>query len=111
MAFFLGLGLGLWFKKGLPELTYCRKQHRLRCPPLRTALPGNLFFCLIFASFQAVAYHMPFITHSWLFNEVLGFAPGIGIGWLWDGDWPCCSIFPRGDSRSIKIFRRDFVYG
>lgn len=25
MAFFLGLGLGLWFKKGLPELTYCRK--------------------------------------------------------------------------------------
>ena len=48
MAFFLGLGLGLWFKKGLPELTYCRKQHRLRCPPLRTALPVNLFFCLIF---------------------------------------------------------------
>ena len=45
--------------------------------------PTNLFFCLIFASFQAVAYHMPFITHSWLFNEVLGFAPGIGIGWLW----------------------------
>lgn len=83
MAFFLGLGLGLWFKKGLPELTYCRRQHRLRCPPLRTALPVNLFFCLIFASFQAVAYHMPFITHSWLFNEVLGFAPGIGMGWLW----------------------------
>ena len=51
--------------------------------PLRTALPVNLFFCLIFASFQAVAYHMPFITHSWLFNEVLGFAPGIGMGWLW----------------------------
>lgn len=82
-GFFLGLGLGLWFKKGLPELTYCRKQHSLRCPPLRTALPVNLFFCLIFASFQAVAYHMPFITHSWLFNEVLGFAPGIGMGWLW----------------------------
>lgn len=43
----------------------------------------HLLFCLLFASFQAMAYHLPFITHSWLFNEVLGFAPGIGVGWLW----------------------------
>ena len=58
MAFFLGLGLGLWFKKGLPELTYCHKQHRLHCPPFGMALPVHLLFCL-------------------------GFAPGIGVGWLW----------------------------
>ncbi len=83
MAFFLGLGIGLWFKKGLPELTYCHKQHRLHCPPFGMALPVHLLFCLLFASFQAMAYHLPFITHSWLFNEVLGFAPGIGVGWLW----------------------------
>lgn len=83
MAFFLGLGLGLWFKKGLPELTYCREDHLPHCPPFRTALPVNLLFCLLFAAFQAVVYHLPFITHSWLFNEVLGFAPGLGTGLLW----------------------------
>ena len=44
---------------------------------------GESLFLPDFRSFQAVAYHMPFITHSWLFNEVLGFAPGIGMGWLW----------------------------
>ena len=77
---------------------------------LRTALPVNLFFCLIFASFQAVAYHMPFITHSWLFNEV--WALRRASAWAGCGDGLAMLFdIPRGDSRSIKIFRRDFVYG
>ena len=83
MAFFLGLGLGLWFKQGLPELTYSRETHRLRCPPQRLALPVNIGFCLLFAAFQASVYHLPFLTHSWFFNEILGFAPGLATGLFW----------------------------
>ena len=83
MAFFLGLGLGLWFKAGLPELTYCRARHLLRCPPMPGALPFNILICLAFAAIQAGVYHFPFLMYSWLFNEVLGFVPGLFSGLLW----------------------------
>lgn len=83
MAFFLGLGLGLWFKAGLPELTYCRARHLLRCPPMPGALLFNILICLAFAAIQAGVYHFPFLMYSWLFNEVLGFVPGLFSGLLW----------------------------
>lgn len=59
-GFFLGLGLGLWFKAGLPELTYCRARHLLRCPPMPGALPFNILICLAFAAIQAGVYHFRF---------------------------------------------------
>ena len=61
MAFFLGLGLGLWFKTGLPELTYCQQRHLLRCPPMPRALLFNILLCLAFAAIQAGVYHFPFL--------------------------------------------------
>lgn len=83
MGFFLGMGIGLWVKKGLPELTYCRERRRLQCPPMKKVMPAYLIVCVVFASFQIVGYHFSFITHSWFFNEVLGFAPGLCTGLLW----------------------------
>ena len=61
MGFFLGMGIGLWVKKGLPELTYCRERRRLQCPPMKKAMPAYLIVCIVFASFQIVGYHFSFI--------------------------------------------------
>lgn len=83
MAFFLGLGMVLWLKKGLPVLHYEAKKRLLSCPPLRMALFFSFLFILLFSGIQAGIYHFPFLNHSWLFNEGLGFVPGVCLGYFW----------------------------
>lgn len=72
MGFFLGMGIGLWVKKGLPELTYCRERRRLQCPPMKKAMPAYLIICIVFASFQFVGYH-------WFIVLLESFW---GLGWI-----------------------------
>jgi hypothetical protein len=42
---------------------------------------------ILFGGIQTVIYFIPFLNHflnhSWLFNELVGFIPGIFIGGLW----------------------------
>lgn len=83
MAFFLGLGVVLWLKKGLPVLHYDQKAGKLICPPLRMASVFTVLFILLFGLIQAGIYRFPFLNHVWLFNEGLGFVPGFCLGYFW----------------------------
>lgn len=46
----------------------------------------HVFFLLsitvVLAGIQCLVFYMPLLVHSWLFNELLGFIPGLGIGFL-----------------------------
>ena len=41
-----------------------------------------LVITVVLSGIQCLVFYMPLLVHSWLFNELLGFIPGLGIGFL-----------------------------
>lgn len=83
LGFFIGLGVIFYFRSRLPAMEYCPEHLAVKVPSLRIApLCLSLFTCLAVGLQQGV-YYYPFVVHSWIFNELLGFIPGIFLGLIW----------------------------
>ncbi|WP_083615821.1 hypothetical protein [Megasphaera cerevisiae] len=83
LGFLIGLGVAAYFQCGELAVKHCPGKIRIRCPALKMAPLLLSIAVILFGGIQTVIYFIPFLNHSWLFNELVGFIPGIFIGGLW----------------------------
>ena len=70
--------------------------YMIQCPPLLLAPVILVAAVLLFGGIQFAAYVFPFFSQSWIFNEMIGFIPGIFLGFLW-GRIICMLIKAQSD--------------
>ncbi len=79
----LGLAVAVYCRKWFPTLQAFRDNSLIQCPKLLLAPAILLLAAVLFAGTQVAVYYFPFLTYFWWFNELLGFVPGVFLGWLW----------------------------
>lgn len=79
----VGLAVAAYCSRYFPDLQVHKHDSALQCPPLLLAPAAVFLAVLLFGGIQGAVYYIPFLTHFWLFNELLGFIPGVFLGILW----------------------------
>lgn len=79
----LGAGISVYFRRCFPQLRVLEDGYNIQCPPLLLAPVIWIAACVLFGGIQVISYMSPFLSQSWLFNEMIGFIPGIFLGFLW----------------------------
>lgn len=78
-----GAGMAVYLRRHFPLLHVLEDGCMIQCPPLALAPVIFVAAASLFGGIQGMAYISPFLSQSWLFNEMIGFIPGIFLGFLW----------------------------
>ena len=62
-----------------------------------------LGIAIVLAGIQCLVFYMPLLVHSWVFNELLGFIPGLGIGFLLGNLFAAFFLSVNQDTEEIVI--------
>lgn len=79
----IGAGIAVYCRRRFPVLVGRRDALWLQCPKFFWAPVILLLAVLLFWGIQGAVYYYPSLIRLWLFNELLGFIPGIFLEFLW----------------------------
>ena len=74
-----GAGISVYFRRRFPLMQVLEDGYMIQCPPLLLAPVILVAAVLLFGGIQFAAYVFPFFSQSWIFNEMIGFIPGMEL--------------------------------
>lgn len=80
---FLGVGAAFLLRRLIIRLCNEQMEGMFYYPRLAVMMVFLIIETTVLAGIQCLAFFEPLRIHSWVFNELLGFIPGLTIGCLW----------------------------
>ena len=100
---FLSVGIAVLLRKKMRRFYHEQEGGEFHYPCAGCMFLFLLGIAIVLAGIQCLVFYMPLLVHSWVFNELLGFIPGLGIGFLLGNLFAAFFLSVNQDTEEIVI--------
>ena len=100
---FLSVGIAVLLRKKMRRFYHEQAEGEFYYPCAGCMFLFLLGITIVLAGIQCLVFYMPLLVHSWVFNELLGFIPGLGIGFLLGNLFAAFFLSVNQDTEEIVI--------
>lgn len=100
---FLSVGIAVLLRKKMRRFYHEQAGGEFYYPCAGCMFLFLLGIAIVLAGIQCLVFYMPLLVHSWVFNELLGFIPGLGIGFLLGNLFAAFFLSVNQDTEEIVI--------